>query len=368
MLPCRLVQKIMDNNIPVLELKNLTTVFPTKRGKVRAVNGVNLRVDAGEILGIVGESGCGKSTVLRSILRLIDRPGRIAAGQILFKGRDLLGVSSGAMRDVRGKEIAMIFQDPLSTLNPVFPVGEQIREALRLHGLIKSGSSLPWPFDGARRAQEKKRVLEVMAEVGIPAPEARYRAYPHQFSGGMQQRALIAIGLACEPALLLADEPTTALDVTIQAQIVNLMQRINRTHQTGIILVTHNLGLAAEFCHNIAVMYAGRIVERGPVEQVVNEPKHPYTQGLLACLPRLTSRAQAINPIPGNVPDLADLPPGCAFAPRCPLVQDACWQADLRLRAVAPGHYARCIQYEAGERYTLEANNEANKAETQPKD
>ncbi len=358
----------MDNNIPVLELKNLTTVFPTRRGEVRAVNGVNLRVNPGEILGIVGESGCGKSTVLRSILRLIDRPGRIAAGQILFKGRDLLGVSSGAMRDVRGKEISMIFQDPLSTLNPVFPVGEQIREALRLHGLIKSGSSLPWPFDGARRAREKKRVLEVMAEVGIPAPEARYRAYPHQFSGGMQQRALIAIGLACEPALLLADEPTTALDVTIQAQIVNLMQRINRTHQTGIILVTHNLGLAAEFCHNIAVMYAGRIVERGPVEQVVNEPKHPYTQGLLACLPRLTSRAQAINPIPGNVPDLADLPPGCAFAPRCPLVQDACWQADLRLRAVTPGHYARCIQYEAGERYTLEANNEANKAETQPKD
>jgi oligopeptide/dipeptide ABC transporter ATP-binding protein len=344
----------MNDDTSLLELKNLTTVFPTKRGEVRAVNNINLRLAPGEILGIVGESGCGKSTVLRSILRLIDRPGRIAGGQILFKGQDLLGLPAGAMRDVRGKEISMIFQDPLSTLNPVFPVGEQIREALRLHGLIKNGAALPWPFDRALRTQEKKRVLEVMAEVGIPAPEARYRAYPHQFSGGMQQRALIAIGLVCEPALLLADEPTTALDVTIQAQIVKLMQRINQDHHTGIILVTHNLGLAAEFCHTIAVMYAGRIVERGPVDQVVEDPKHPYTQGLLACLPRLTTKAQTIAPIPGNVPDLTDLPAGCAFAPRCPLVRSECWEADLRLRAVTSGHYARCIQYETGERYTPE--------------
>lgn len=351
------------NPPPLLELKNLTTVFPTKRGDVRAVNNVNLRMAPGEILGIVGESGCGKSTVLRSILHLIDRPGHIAGGQVLFKGQDLLRLSPRAIRDIRGKEISMIFQDPLSTLNPVFPVGEQIREAMRLHNLIKSDLPLPWPFDRILRAREKKRVLEVMAEVGIPAPEARYRAYPHQFSGGMQQRVLIAIGLACEPALLLADEPTTALDVTIQAQIVNLMQRINRTHQTSIILVTHNLGLAAEFCHTIAVMYAGRIVERGPVDQIVNDPKHPYTQGLLACLPRLTSRNQTINPIPGNVPDLTNLPAGCAFAPRCPLVQQTCWQADLRLRAVTPGHYARCIQYEVGERYTPEETHTSEKME-----
>jgi oligopeptide/dipeptide ABC transporter ATP-binding protein len=342
-------------SVPLLELKNLTTVFPTRRGSVTAVNGVNLRLGPGEILGIVGESGCGKSTVLLSILGLIARPGRIAAGEVIFKGQNLSRMSPHALRAIRGREISMIFQDPLSTLNPVFPIGEQIREAMRLHGLIKNGLPLPWPFDGARRALEKKRVLEVMAEVGIPAPEARYRNYPHQFSGGMQQRALIAIGLVCEPAVLLADEPTTALDVTIQAQIVDLMHRINREHGTGIVLVTHNLGLAAEFCHNIAVMYAGRIVERGPVDQVIESPRHPYTQGLLACLPRLTGPRQAIDPIPGNVPDLADLPPGCAFAPRCPIARAECRQVELRLRAVTPGHYARCIQYETGERYTPEA-------------
>lgn len=339
---------------PLLELKNLTTVFPTRRGRVIAVNGVNLRVGPGEILGIVGESGCGKSTILLSILGLIPRPGRIEQGEVIFKGQDLRRLAQGAMRDIRGKEIAMIFQDPLSTLNPVFPIGEQIREALRLHGILRQGVFAPlWPLDGGLRAREKKRVLEVMGEVGIPAPEARYTAYPHQFSGGMQQRALIAIGLACEPALLLADEPTTALDVTIQAQIVDLMHRINRERGTSIILVTHNLGLAAEFCHNIAVMYAGRIVERGPVDQVIEDPKHPYTQGLLACLPRLNSR-QRIQPIAGNVPDLAELPGGCAFAPRCPIVREACSQVDLRLRSVTPGHYARCIQYEAGERYAAE--------------
>jgi oligopeptide/dipeptide ABC transporter ATP-binding protein len=342
------------NNTPLLELKNLTTVFPTKRGLVTAVSGVNLRMAPGEILGIVGESGCGKSTILLSILRLIARPGRVK-GEVIFRGQNLRRLPQRAMRDIRGKEIAMIFQDPLSTLNPVFPVGEQIRESLRLHGLMNKGDlALPWPLDGVRRALEKKRVLEVMAEVGIPAPDARYRAYPHQFSGGMQQRVLIAISLACEPAILLADEPTTALDVTIQAQIMDLMHRINREHGTGIILVTHNLGLVAEFCQNIAVMYAGRIVERGPLDQVIEDPKHPYTQGLLACLPRLTTKAQSIDPIPGNVPDLVDLPSGCAFAPRCPIVRDECWQTDLRLRAVNPGHYARCILYEAGERYTPE--------------
>jgi oligopeptide/dipeptide ABC transporter ATP-binding protein len=338
---------------PLLELRNLTTIFPTRRGTVTAVSAVNLRVAPGEILGIVGESGCGKSTVLLSILGLIPRPGRIEQGEIYFQGRNMAQLSGRARRSLRGRAISMIFQDPQSTLNPVFPVGEQIREAMRLHGLIGNGR-LPRLLGGSRAAREKERVLEVMAEVGIPAPEARYRNYPHEFSGGMQQRALIAIGLVCEPALILADEPTTALDVTIQAQIIDLMRRINRDHGTSIVLVTHNLALASEFCHSIAVMYAGRIVERGPVDQVVGDPQHPYTQGLLRCLPRISQRAQRIDPIPGEVPDLASLPAGCAFAPRCPQVQDECWQADLRLRAVTPGHYARCIQYETGERYTAE--------------
>lgn len=338
---------------PLLQLRNLTTVFPTRRGEVTAVNAVNLRIAPGEILGIVGESGCGKSTILLSILGLVPRPGRIEQGQILFQGKDLGRLSARSMRSLRGRAISMIFQDPQSTLNPVFPVGEQIREAMRLHGLL-AGGRLPGWLGGERKAREKERVLDVMAEVGIPAPEARYRNYPHEFSGGMQQRALIAIGLVCEPALILADEPTTALDVTIQAQIIEVMRRINRDHGTSIILVTHNLALASEFCHSIAVMYAGRVVERGPVDQVVNDPQHPYTQGLLRCLPRISQRAQRIDPIPGEVPDLATISTGCAFAPRCPVVQDACWNADLRLRAVTPGHYARCIMYESGERYTAE--------------
>ncbi|MCL4860068.1 MAG: ABC transporter ATP-binding protein [Caldilineaceae bacterium] len=343
------------SNPPLLELKNLTTVFPLKRGNVIAANRINLRLAPGEILGIVGESGCGKSTVLLSILRLINRPGRIAEGEILFRGENLRKLPRHAMHAIRGREIAMIFQDPMSTLNPVFPVGEQIREALRLHGLVDARlPGLPWPLDWAQRRLERQRVHDVMAEVGIPGVDARYWDYPHQFSGGMQQRVLIAIGLACKPAILLADEPTTALDVTIQAQIIELMRKINREHGTSIILVTHNLGLAAEFCHNLAVMYAGRIVERGPVDQVIEQPQHPYTQGLLACIPRITDKAQTIHPIPGDVPSLIDLPAGCAFAPRCPLVRDECWHSELRLRAVGEGHFARCILYEQGERYTPE--------------
>jgi ABC-type dipeptide/oligopeptide/nickel transport system ATPase component len=284
---------------PLLKLSNLTTVYPTKRGLVRAVDSINLSVKQGQILGLVGESGCGKSTVLLSILRLIRRPGYIAQGEILFRGQNLRRLSPKIMRTIRGKEISMIFQDPLSTLNPAFPVGEQIRESLRLHQIM-NGSRALWPLDMGQRAREKQRVLQVMAEVGIPSPMDRYAAYPHQFSGGMQQRALIAIALACGPALILADEPTTALDVTIQAQILDLMRRINQDRGTAIILVTHDLGVAAEFCDTIAVMYAGRIVEQGPVDEVVMHPQHPYTQGLLACRPRVSERDLRVQPIPGG--------------------------------------------------------------------
>ncbi|MEA3439807.1 MAG: ABC transporter ATP-binding protein [Chloroflexota bacterium] len=331
-------------NKKLLELNGLTTIFPTKRGEVRAVDGVDLTLSQGEILGLVGESGCGKSTVLLSVQRLIRPPGRIDNGKVFFRGNNLLDLSSGEMRSIRGKEIAMIFQDPLSTLNPAFPVGEQIREALRLHHVVP-GRRLPWPLDSATKKQEKQCVIEVMEEVGIPSPLDRFAAYPHQFSGGMQQRSLIAIALVCEPALLLADEPTTALDVTIQAQILDLMRQINRDHGTAIILVTHDLGLASEFCGRIAVMYAGRVVEQGSVDNVVENPQHPYTQGLLDCRPRISVSDQRLQPIPGNVPDLALLPKGCVFAERCNFRQDVCEAGPIPMVASAENHLSRCLKH-----------------------
>lgn len=331
---------------PLLELRNLTTVFPLQRGVVRAVTDVDLTLGRGEILGLVGESGCGKSVTMLSILRLVPYPGQIAAGEVIFKGRDLLQLPPGEMRKVRGREIAMIFQDPMSTLNPVFPIGEQIGESLRIHGLIKGRNRhLPWPFDRARRRAERERVLQMLAEVGIPTPAEASRRYPHEYSGGMQQRALIAIALSCEPKVLLADEPTTALDVTVQAQILDLLNRINREHGTSIILVTHDLGLAAEFCQEIAVMYAGRIVEKGPTDNLTEDPKHPYTQGLLACIPRIRGERQKLTPIPGSVPDLINLPVGCAFEPRCQFARKECLGHEVPLVEVEPGRVVRCILY-----------------------
>lgn len=333
----------MNSSNNLLEIRDLSVVYPTRRGEVRAVDSLFLQVPGGSKLGIVGESGCGKSTVLHAILRLTRPPGKITQGEINFMGRDLRQLSPSEIRKVRGREIAMIFQDPQTTLNPVFPVGEQIRESLRLHNMVP-GVRLPWPFDAIRRRQEKERVLQAMHEVGIPSPMDRYSLYPHQFSGGMQQRALIALALVCGPALLLADEPTTALDVTIQAQILDLMRRINQEHDTAVILVTHDLGVAAEFCDRIAVMYAGRIVEQGPAESVVVDPKHPYTRGLLACRPRIAEQVNKVQPIPGNVPDLANQPPGCAFAPRCPIAQPACTQGPVPLVEDAAGVFNRCLQ------------------------
>jgi oligopeptide/dipeptide ABC transporter ATP-binding protein len=326
----------------LLAVRDLTTIFPTKRGDVRALDGFDLNLSEGEILGIVGESGCGKSTALLSILRLIRKPGYIAEGEILYRGVNLRNLNSKDMRAVRGKQISMIFQDPQSTLNPAFTVGEQIREALRLHHIVP-GKQLPWPFDKAQNRREKSRVLEVMEEVGIPSPMDRYASYPHQFSGGMQQRALVAIALVCGPSLLLADEPTTALDVTIQAQILDLMQNINRDHGTAIILVTHDLGLASEFCQRIVVMYAGRIVEQGNVDQVVEHPQHPYSQGLMACRPQISRRDQRLQPIPGNVPDLVGLPAGCAFAPRCPFTKGVCKAGPIPMFPVHDDHMSRCL-------------------------
>jgi oligopeptide/dipeptide ABC transporter ATP-binding protein len=238
----------------------------------------------------------------------------------------------------------MIFQDPMSTLNPAFPLDEQIGESMRIHGVnIQQGDRLPWPLDFARRERERARVITLLEEVGIPRPQDTRRRYPHELSGGMQQRALIAIALSCEPDVLLADEPTTALDVTVQAQIIDLLRRINQEHHTSIILVTHNLGLAAEFCHRIAVMYAGQIVEQGPTAEVVEHPQHPYTQGLLNCIPRITHDRKKILPIPGAVPDPINLPLGCAFQPRCAVARAECLGRAIPLFEIQPDHLARCI-------------------------
>lgn len=330
----------------LLELHDLTTTFPTRRGLVKAVDGMNLTLHEREKLGIVGESGSGKSVTLLSILRLVPHPGEIAGGEVRFQGEALLQKSRAEMRRIRGKEIAMIFQDPLTTLNPVFPVGEQIQESLRIHRIM-AGMDDGWkPFGGRRRRRaEQERVLEVMRDVGIPSPAARAKAYPHQFSGGMQQRAIIAIALSCEPRLLLADEPTTALDVTIQAQIMALLDKINREHGTSIILVTHNLGLVAEFCDNIIVMYAGSMMEKGTVQQVTTDPKHPYTAGLLRCLPRISAKRTKIRPIPGLVPDLANLPPGCPFWPRCDQATEECREdRAIPLKELDGGRLVRCLR------------------------
>ncbi len=330
---------------PLLEIRNLTTVFAQKRGVVHAVTGLDLTLQRGEIFGLVGESGCGKSVSMLSILRLVAYPGRYAAGEILFEGRDLLKLSPDAIRQVRGKDIAMVFQDPMSTLNPVFPIGEQIAESLRIHGIVgRTKNRLPKFLARAQGHAEHRRVLGTLQDVGIPLPMEAARRYPHEYSGGMQQRALIAIALACEPKILLADEPTTALDVTVQAQIIELLRRINQEHGTAIILVTHNLGLASEYCQRLGVMYAGRMVEVGLTDQVIETAAHPYTQGLLACIPRVKERAP-IRPIPGEVPDLRQLPAGCAFHPRCPVAQEACLDGPIPWVQLGPHHRARCIKY-----------------------
>ena len=329
----------------LLELEDLTTEFPTRRGRVRAVDGLSFQLREGEKLGIVGESGSGKSVTLLSILRLVPHPGQIAKGEVHYRGENLLTKSAKEMRQIRGRDVAMIFQDPMTTLNPAFLIGEQIRESLRIHSIVPpSNGPFSRLFDRRRKAEEYRRVWEAMADVGIPVPRQSARRYPHQFSGGMQQRALTAIALACEPQVLLADEPTTALDVTIQAQILTLLDKINQQHGTAIVLVTHNLGVVAEFCETIIVMYAGQLMEKGHIDQVIEDPMHPYTRGLLRCLPRIGARREKISPIPGLVPDLADLPPGCPFSPRCDVAMPECSQLEaIPLRELPDGRLVRCL-------------------------
>jgi oligopeptide transport system ATP-binding protein len=319
----------------LLEVQDLRTVFATKDGNVKAVDGVSFHLDAGETLGIVGESGCGKSVTAMSIMGL-QRPGRIVGGKVLFKGNDLTKASEAEMREVRGQQIAMIFQDPMTSLNPVFRAGWQVAEPLRLHRGVDFVKALA----GA---------VAMLGRVGIPSPAERAKNYPHQFSGGMRQRAMIAMGLTTTPQVLIADEPTTALDVTIQAQILDLLRTVNREFGTATILITHNLGVVAGMCERVMVMYAGKVVESGPTVDVFAHPKHPYTWSLLRSIPRLDAeRHEPLKPIEGLPPNLIDLPPGCAFQPRCPFRIERCSRDTPALNRVGETQLAACWVTQAG--------------------
>ncbi len=318
----------------LLEVDNLQTHFATLDGVVRAVEGLSFHIDAGETVAIVGESGCGKSVTSMSILRLVQEPPGKIAGQIRFQGRNLLDLPDAEMRKIRGKDISMIFQEPMTSLNPVLTVGKQIGETLRLHEGLSADEAL-------------KRSIAMLALVGIPAPERRVHEYPHQLSGGMRQRVMIAMALACNPQLLIADEPTTALDVTIQAQILDLMRDLKTRVGAAIMLITHDLGVVAEMAQRVVVMYAGRKVEEGDVNEIFARPMHPYTKGLLGAVPRLGSSLEStgrskLAEIPGQVPSLRKRLVGCAFAGRCSAVQDVCHSIAPAVEAKRPGHFVAC--------------------------
>ena len=315
---------------PLLEVRDLVTEFRTDGGTVRAVDGVSFEVGRRATVGIVGESGCGKSVTALSIMGLVPNPpGRIAGGSIRFEGRELVGAPARQLQDLRGNGMAMIFQEPMTSLNPAFTIGDQIVEGVLRHQQLT-------------RAQARERALEVLRQVRIPAPEQRFDEHPHKLSGGMRQRAMIAMALACGPQLLIADEPTTALDVTIQAQILDLMRGLRRDTGTAIILITHDLGVVAEMADDVAVMYAGQIVERAPVEALFARPEHPYTVGLLGSIPKIDHKRERLPSIEGRVPDMAHPPEGCRFAARCPFVEPACRAAVPPLVEVTPGHLSRC--------------------------
>ena len=331
---------------PLLDVRGLRTSFHTREGVVRAVDGIDFSVYPGEIMGLVGESGCGKSVTSLSIMRLVAKPGHIDGGQVVFDGGDLLTLSNDDMRKIRGDRISMIFQQPTSSLNPVWDVGRQLAEVLEIHRNMK-------------RSAARNRALDMLRMVGIPDPERRLKSYPHELSGGMAQRVMIAMALACEPDLLIADEPTTALDVTIQAQILDLIRNLRDETGTGVILITHDLGVVAETCDRVAVMYAGEIVEQTDVVSLFRDPTHPYTRGLIGSVPVPGDLRDELAVIPGNVPNLIDLPPACRFAPRCTARVEAglaiCTEQHPSLLPVANGHDVRCWLYhdEEGRRVSL---------------
>jgi peptide/nickel transport system ATP-binding protein len=318
---------------PLLEVHDLTIHFFTEEGVVQAVENVSFEIYPGEILGLVGESGCGKSVTGLSLLRLIPiPPGRIVNGDILIDGRSLLHLEENEMEKVRGNEISMIFQEPMTSLNPVFTIGDQIIEAIVLH-------------QGLDKAAARKRAIEMLDRVKIPSPEKRVDSYPHQLSGGMRQRAMIAMALSCQPKLLIADEPTTALDVTIQAQVLQLLKEIQREMGMSVLLITHDLGVVAEIADRVAVMYAGRILEYGPIEAIFSQMRNPYTYGLMRSIPQLTEKKSRLYAIPGQVPDPMHLPVGCKFHPRCYLVIGECKKEEPSLFQVNGDHFSRCIRW-----------------------
>lgn len=316
----------------LLDLKNLSIHYITDDGEVMAVNNVNLSIEAGETVGLVGETGAGKTTTALGIMRLVpDPPGKIMGGEILFDGKDLLKESKHGMRKIRGEEISMIFQDPMTSLNPVLTVGDQIMEVIRLHEKLSQKECF----------QKACAMLEM---VGIPCE--RIYDYPHQFSGGMKQRVVIAIALACNPRLLIADEPTTALDVTIQAQVIDLIDRLKEERNASVLLITHDLGVVAELCDKVAIMYAGEIVESGTLEDIYEHTAHPYTKGLFGSIPSLDTDMERLHPIPGLMPDPTDLPAGCSFCPRCSCRMPECEKEKPQGRELSPGHYVKCLLFE----------------------
>ena len=325
----------MDDTL--LEVKNLRTKYNTDDGVIYPVDDVSFRVKKGQTLGIVGESGCGKSQTALSIMRLIQKPGVIESGEVTFKGESLLHKSEDEMRDILGNQMAMIFQEPMTSLNPVFTIGDQIEESVRLHKKDLS------------KEQIKVRAIEMLKLVGIPAPEKRYHEYPHQLSGGMRQRVMIAMAMSCTPQLLIADEPTTALDVTIQAQILDLMRKVQKEFNAGMILITHDLGVVAEMCQDVIVMYAGKVVEYGSVEDIFYRPRHPYTKGLLNSIPHFEtgSRLKSLQTIPGLVPNLYKLPKGCRFQERCSFTTDSCKQQEPLLENLRGSHRVACFNSDA---------------------
>ena len=317
----------------LLDVRNIRTKYTTDDGTLYPVDDVSFVVKKGQTLGIVGESGCGKSQTALSVMRLIQKPGKTVSGEVLFKGENLLTKSESQMREILGNQMAMIFQEPMTSLNPVYTIGDQVEESIRLHQKNLNGD------------QAKQKTIDMLKLVGIPAPEKRYDEYPHQLSGGMRQRVMIAIAMSCNPQLLIADEPTTALDVTIQAQILDLMRKIQKEFNAGMVLITHDLGVVAEMCTDVLVMYAGRVVEYGTVEDIFYRPKHPYTKGLLESIPHFETghRQERLNTIPGLVPNLYKLPVGCRFQDRCKYVQDDCRQQYPPLELRRGSHRVACF-------------------------